>query len=75
MRTNIEIDDELMRQAMAIGRFKTKRAAVEAGLAALTRQAAYAGLMDMFGKFEWEGDLDNWRADKRGEADLSIAAE
>jgi Arc/MetJ family transcription regulator len=32
MRTNIEIDDALMAQALKAGPFKTKKEAVEAGL-------------------------------------------
>jgi Arc/MetJ family transcription regulator len=34
MRTNIEIDDELIREALRVSGLKTKRAAVEAGLKA-----------------------------------------
>lgn len=32
MRTNIDIDDELMKKALESGRFKTKKEAVHAGL-------------------------------------------
>lgn len=32
MRTNIVIDDELIKEAMALGNIKTKKEAVEAGL-------------------------------------------
>jgi len=53
MRTNIEIDDELMADAMAAGRFKTKREAVEAGLALVKRQAAYSELLKLRGKLPW----------------------
>ena len=41
MRTNIEIDDDLMAKAMQAGPYKTKKDAVEAGLKLLARQAAY----------------------------------
>ena len=41
MRTNIDIDDDLMAQAMSAGPYKTKKDAVEAGLKLLARQAAY----------------------------------
>ena len=41
MRTNIDIDDELMAKAMQAGPYKTKKDAVEAGLKLLARQAAY----------------------------------
>lgn len=69
MRTNIEIDDRLMDEAMAAGGFKTKKEAVEAGLMLLKRQAAMRELAKMGGKVSWgwgdEERLDgqpNWTA-------------
>jgi antitoxin ParD1/3/4 len=56
MRTNIDIDDALMAQAMAAGPFKTKKDAVEAGLKLLARQAAYREVLKWRGKLKWEGD-------------------
>ena len=56
MRTNIDIDDALMAQAMKAGPFKTKKDAVEAGLKLLARQAAYREILKWEGKLKWEGD-------------------
>ncbi len=56
MRTNIEIDDQLMAQAMLAGPYKTKKDAVEAGLKLLARQAAYREILKWRGKLKWEGD-------------------
>jgi antitoxin ParD1/3/4 len=56
MRTNIEIDDHLMAEAMKAGPFKTKKDAVEAGLKLLARQAAYREILKWRGKLKWEGD-------------------
>lgn len=56
-RTNIEIDDRLMRQAMRTGRGRTKRAVVEAGLQLLVQTHAQAGIRRLRGKVRWEGDL------------------
>ena len=56
MRTNIDIDDELMAKAMAAGPFTTKKDAVEAGLKLLARQAAYREILKWRGKLKWEGD-------------------
>lgn len=56
MRTNIDIDDELMAQAMQAGPYKTKKDAVEAGLKLLARQAAYREILKWRGKLKWEGD-------------------
>jgi Arc/MetJ family transcription regulator len=56
MRTNIEIDDALMDQAMKAGPYKTKKDAVEAGLRLLARQAAYREILKWKGKLKWQGD-------------------
>ena len=56
MRTNIDIDDALMAEAMKAGPFKTKKDAVEAGLKLLARQAAYREILKWRGKLEWQGD-------------------
>ena len=56
MRTNIDIDDALMAQAMQAGPYTTKKDAVEAGLKLLARQAAYREILKWEGKLKWEGD-------------------
>ena len=56
MRTNIDIDDELMLEAMKSGPFQTKKEAVEAGLKLLARQAAYREILKWEGRLKWEGD-------------------
>jgi antitoxin ParD1/3/4 len=56
MRTNIDIDDELMAKAMQAGPYTTKKEAVEAGLKLLARQAAYREVLKWRGKLKWEGD-------------------
>ncbi|MFT4268089.1 MAG: type II toxin-antitoxin system VapB family antitoxin [Xenophilus sp.] len=56
MRTNIDIDDELLAKAMHAGPFTTKKETVEAGLRLLARQAAYREILKWKGKLKWEGD-------------------
>jgi len=56
MRTNIDIDDGLMAEAMKAGPFQTKKEAVEAGLRLLARQAAYREILKWEGRLPWEGD-------------------
>ena len=56
MRTNIDIDDELMATAMQAGPYQTKKDAVEAGLKLLARQVAYREILKWRGKLKWEGD-------------------
>ena len=61
MRTNIEIDDRLMRQAMRSSRSRTKRAAVEEALRLLIQTRGQAAIRRLRGKVRWEGDLDKSR--------------
>ncbi|MFM2399358.1 MAG: hypothetical protein RL341_1515 [Pseudomonadota bacterium] len=66
MRTNIEIDEALMDQALKAGPFKTKKEAVEAGLKLLARQAAYREILKYRGKLKWDlsGDWSAVQADE-----------
>jgi Arc/MetJ family transcription regulator len=57
MRTNIEIDDGLMQEALRVSGLRTKRAAVEAGLKALIRLDRQKRVLDLAGKVHWQGDL------------------
>ena len=61
MRTNIEIDDRLMREAMRNSGARTKRAAVEAGLRLLADTHAQTAFRRLRGKYKWEGDLEQSR--------------
>jgi Arc/MetJ family transcription regulator len=61
VRTNIEIDDRLMRQAMRRSGARTKKAAVEAGLRLLAETHAQVSIRQLRGKVRWEGDLDQSR--------------
>lgn len=66
MRTNIDIDDELMAEAMKAGGFRTKKETVEAALKAMARQGqAYARLRALRGKVDWDPDYD-YKAMRRG---------
>lgn len=64
MRTNIVIDDRLMREAMKASGLPTKRAAVEAGLRLLVQVKAQAGLRRLRGQIQWEGNLAELRASR-----------
>lgn len=67
MRTNIDIDDSLMRQAMRSSGARTKRAAVEAGLKLLAETHAQGSIRRMKGKVAWEGDLNQSRLSRMRE--------
>lgn len=70
MRTNIDIDDDVLDAAMKAGSFKTKKDAVEAGLRLIARQAAYREILRWEGKLRWDGD-DDTEAEPGGAAALS----
>jgi Arc/MetJ family transcription regulator len=63
MRTNIVIDDKLMRDALRTSGLKTKREAVELGLRTILRLGKQAQIRRMRGKLNWLGDLDAMRRD------------
>ena len=61
MRTNIDIDDELLSRAMTATGLTTKRATVEQGLQLLVRlREQTTALADLKG-LGWEGDLGGIR--------------
>ncbi len=64
MRTNIVIDDKLMKLAIESTGLKTKREVVEEGLKALIRIKSQSKLKSLKGKLSWEGDLNKMRTDK-----------
>ena len=61
MRTNIEIDDVLLSQAMAAAGLPTKRATVEEGLRLLVRVRRQTEALAALKGLGWEGDLDEMR--------------
>ena len=65
MRTNIDIDDRLMRQAMRSSGARTKRAAVEAALRLLVQTKSQGSVRRLRANVAWEGDLS---ASRQGRA-------
>jgi Arc/MetJ family transcription regulator len=64
MRTNIVIDDKLMRDALRATGLKTKREAVEQGLRTLLRLGKQSQIRRLRGKLKWQGDLNAMRRDR-----------
>lgn len=64
MRTNIVIDDNLMKEAFEISGLQTKKAVVEEGLKLLIHMRKQKGLRKLRGKLSWEGDLNQMRSDR-----------
>jgi len=64
MRTNIVIDDALMKDTLRATGLKTKREAVETGLRTPLRLSRQAKIRRLRGKLHWQGDLDAMRSDR-----------
>ena len=58
MRTNIEIDDEHLAEAISATGATTKREAVEPGLAAQVKLKRQERIRQSRGKLSWDGDLE-----------------
>ena len=56
-RTNIEIDDALVREARKLTRLKTKRQIVDRALELLVRTESRKGILRYYGAGIWKGDL------------------
>ena len=64
MRTNIVIDDRLMRQAARHTNLKTKKAIVESGLRLLVQIGRQEQIRKARGKLRWSGNLEKMRTDR-----------
>ena len=65
MRTNIEIDDELMQRAKEMTGLDTKRAVVEEALRLLISMRAQRDLLELAGKVEFFDGYDPEEDDNR----------
>ena len=63
MRTNIVIDEKLMKETLRLTGLKTKREAVELGLRTIVRLRKQQEIRRFRGKLTWQGDLDAMRTD------------
>ncbi|MCW2243162.1 type II toxin-antitoxin system VapB family antitoxin [Azospirillum canadense] len=67
MRTNIDIDDTLIAEAMAATGLGTKKAVVEEALRRLVRLKQEERTLALYGTVDWDGDLAESRQG-RGDA-------
>jgi Arc/MetJ family transcription regulator len=63
-RTNIEIDEELVRKARKLTRLKTKRAIVDKALQLLVSSETRKGILRYYGQGIWKGDLKAMRRNR-----------
>lgn len=61
MRTNIDIDDEVLREAQRLVGTRTKRETVDLALRELVARHRQIGVLDLRGRVRWEGNLADSR--------------
>ena len=61
MRTNIEIDDDVLKEAQGLIGAKTKRETVDLALRELVSRHRQIGILKLRGRVRWEGDLKQSR--------------
>lgn len=57
MRTNIEIDDDVLREAQRLLGTRTKKETVDLALRELVARHRRLGVLELRGRVRWEGDL------------------
>jgi len=63
MRTNVVIDDSLMKEARKISGLRTKKETIESALKLLIKVKSQSFIKKYKGKLKWEGDLESMRRD------------
>jgi len=63
-RTNIDLNDRLVREAQNLTQLKTKRAIVDRALELLVRTEKRKGLLRYYGRGVWKGDLRAMRRNR-----------
>jgi Arc/MetJ family transcription regulator len=64
MRTNIVIDDTLFAEAKSLSNLKTKKKIIEDAIKTYIAHLKRQNVIGLFGKVEWEGDLNEMRTIK-----------
>lgn len=62
MRTNVVLDDKLVKEALRLSGKKTKREIIDLALRELVRHRHRQQLLNLRGKLKWEGDLSKMKA-------------
>lgn len=61
-RTNVEIDEELIKEAKALSKLATKKAIINEALEQYVARLRRMQMLELQGKVIWEGDLNAMRA-------------
>ena len=60
-RTNVELDEKLVREGMRLFKKKTKKELIHFALSELIRREKAKGILDLQGRVDWAGDLKQMR--------------
>ena len=60
-RTNIELDEKLVREAMRLFEKKTKKELIDFAIREIVRREKAKGILALEGKVKWEGNLREMR--------------
>ena len=63
-KTNIDLDERLIRQGLKIFNCKSKREPVQLALKELLRSAKRKEFLELRGKVKWKGDLEDLRRNR-----------
>ncbi len=63
-RTNIDLDDKLVKAGLKITHLRTKKELVNYALEELIKKERRKRIMELKGQIQWEGDLRQMRADR-----------
>lgn len=58
MATNLDIDPDLIEEALRLSGERTKKAAVTRALQEFLARRRQAGILDLFGSLDWDPDYD-----------------
>lgn len=67
MRTNIVLDDQMVKRAQKLTGIKTKREVIHEALRTLILLHEQASVRELRGKLTWDGDLDAQRQSRVAE--------
>jgi Arc/MetJ family transcription regulator len=56
-RTNVELDEKLVKEGMRLFNKRTKKELIHFALSELIRREKAKGILDLEGKVQWKGDL------------------
>ncbi len=64
MRTNIDLDDELVKRGLKLSGLRTKKELVDVALREFLRRKDQKKILELRGKISWKGDLDSMRRNR-----------